>query len=293
MVKIHHKHNHPNPFMPYPMTIAEVIDETEDRSLKTFKLTFRNAEDEAKFSFIPGQFAEISVPGQGEIPIGIASSPTERGYLAFTVQKVGSVTTHLHNMQSGDVIGVRGPLGNWYPWERMEGRNVVVIGGGCAFSTLRSSIVYMLDEANRAKYKNIHVVYGARSLGHLIYRDEIIRWTERDGIDMHITVDAIAPEESEPGWRCNTGFVPSVVEQKITDAKDAIALVCGPPAMIRFTQPVLKRIGFTDEQIILSLENRMKCGIGMCGRCNVGDKLVCKDGPIFSLAELGELPSDY
>ncbi len=282
-----------NAYLPYPVRIEEVIEETEDRSLRTFKLVFLNPEDEAKFSFIPGQFAELSIPGKGEIPIGIASSPTEKGFLYFTVQKVGSVTSTLHNMSKGDIIGLRGPLGNYYPWKEMEGKNVVIVGGGCAFSTLRSSIVYMMHPDNRAKFKRIIAVYGARSLGHLIYRDEIINWTKSDDIEMHITVDSFHENEEQPGWRCNSGFVPTIVEQKITSADDAIAIVCGPPAMIRFTQPVLKKVGFPDERIILSLENRMKCGIGMCGRCNVGDQFVCKDGPVFSLAELGELPSDY
>jgi sulfhydrogenase subunit gamma (sulfur reductase) len=223
------------------------------------------------------------------VPIGIASSPTEKGFLSFTVNEVGLVTSQLHRMREGDVMGVRGPLGNWYPWEEMEGKNVVIIGGGFAFTTLRSSIVYMLDPSNRPKFKDITVVYGARSPGMLLYRDELAAWEKRDDIHMHITVDAT----DDPDWKYNIGFVPAVTQKKITSSDNAIALVCGPPIMIRFTQPVLEELGFPPERIILSLEMRMKCGIGMCGRCNIGDRYVCKDGPVFSLAQLKELPPEY
>jgi NAD(P)H-flavin reductase len=283
---------HENPYLPYPVRITDIITETEDRTLKTFKLVFLNEEDEARFAYTPGQFAEISVPGQGEIPIGIASSPTEKGFLTFTVQKMGKVTTYLHNMKVGDVIGLRGPLGNYYPWKEMEGQNISIIGGGCAFSTLRSSIVYMLDPANRSKFGDINVVYGARNTGLLLYRDEIMAWTERDDINMNITVDAFGPKEEAPGWRCHVGFVPAIVEKTIPAGDTGLVVVCGPPAMIRFTKPVLQKIGFSDDRIILSLENRMKCGVGMCGRCNVGEKFVCKDGPVFTLAELNGMPDD-
>lgn len=283
-----------NPYVPYPVRIEEIITETGDHSLKTFRLVFLNPEDEARFSFLPGQFAEISVAGKGEIPIGIASSPTEKGYLLFTVQKMGVVTSHLHSMKPGDLLGLRGPLGNWYPWDLMEGKNVVIIGGGCAFSTLRSSIVYMTDPSQRPKFKELTAVYGARCLSLLLYNDRLDEWKgEKSGIDMHVTVDAM--QESEPWtphWRCNVGFVPVVVKEKVKDPTNAIVIICGPPAMLRFTMPVLKEAGFADDQIYLSLENRMKCGIGMCGRCNVGGKLVCKDGPVFTLAELGELPKE-
>lgn len=278
-----------NPYLPYPVRIDGITTETEDRNLKTFKFVFLNPEDEEKFAYTPGQFAELSIAGKGEIPIGIASSPTEKGFIAFTVNKVGKVTTHLHNMREGDVMGVRGPLGNWYPWERMEGKNVVIVGGGFAFTTLRSSIVYMLEPENRSRFENITVVYGARSPGMLLYKDELMAWEKRDDLDMHITVDAT----DDPDWKYNVGFVPAVTEEKVTSAENAIAIVCGPPIMIRFTQPVLEKLGFPQENIILSLENRMKCGIGMCGRCNIGEKFVCKDGPVFSLAELRELPPDY
>jgi sulfhydrogenase subunit gamma (sulfur reductase) len=280
---------HHNPYLPYPVRIDKTIMETADESLKSFKLVFLNPEDEERFNYLPGQFAELSVTGKGEVPIGIASSPTEKGFLYFTVNEVGLVTTHLHRMREGEVIGVRGPLGNWYPWEEMEGKNVVVIGGGFAFTTLRSSIVYMLHPDNRPKFKDITVVYGARSPGMLLYKDELASWEERDDLNMHITVDAT----DDPEWKYNIGFVPAVTQEKITSSDNAIALVCGPPIMIRYTQPILEELGFPPERIILSLEMRMKCGIGMCGRCNIGDKYVCKDGPVFSLAQLKELPPEY
>ncbi|MBW1947145.1 MAG: FAD/NAD(P)-binding protein [Deltaproteobacteria bacterium] len=278
-----------NPYLPYPVRIDKIVTETEDRNLKTFRLVFLNSKDEEKFSYIPGQFAELSIAGRGECPIGIASSPTEKGHVTFTVNKVGLVTTRLHNMKEGDVMGIRGPLGNWYPWEEMEGKNVVIIGGGFAFTTLRSSIVYMLHPENRSRFKDISVVYGARTPGMLLYKDELAEWEQRDDIQMHITVDGT----DDPEWKYNIGFVPTITEQKITSADDAIAIVCGPPIMIKFTQPVLEKVGFPPERIILSLEMRMKCGIGMCGRCNIGDKFVCKDGPVFSLAQLKNMPPEY
>jgi NAD(P)H-flavin reductase len=278
-----------NPYLPYPVRIDDIITETEDRNLKTFRFVFLDPENEEKFAYTPGQFAELSIPGKGEIPIGIASSPTEKGFVTFTVNKVGQVTTHLHNMKEGDIMGIRGPLGNRYPWEEMEGKNVVIIGGGFAFTTLRSSIIYMLNPENRSRFEDITVVYGARSPGMLLYKDELAEWEKRDDINMHITVDGT----DDPDWKYNVGFVPTITEQKITGADNAIAIVCGPPIMIKFTQPVLEKLGFPPERIILSLEMRMKCGIGICGRCNIGDKYVCKDGPVFSLAQLKNMPAEY
>jgi sulfhydrogenase subunit gamma (sulfur reductase) len=278
-----------NPYLPYPVRIDEIITETEDKNLKTFKFVFLNPEDEKTFSHTPGQFAELSIAGKGEIPIGIASSPTEKGFVKFTVNKVGAVSGALHNMSVGDTIGIRGPLGNWYPWKEMEGNNIVIIGGGFAFTTLRASIIYMLHPDNRTKFKDITVVYGARTPGMLLYKDELAAWEKRDDINMHITVDGT----TDPDWKYNVGFVPAITEKKITSADNAIAIVCGPPVMIRFTQPVLEKLGFPPERIILSLEMRMKCGIGICGRCNIGDKYVCKDGPVFTLAQLKEIPPEY
>ena len=279
-----------NPYLPYPVRIDEIITETEDKNLKTFKLVFLDSADEEHFVYKAGQFAELSLTGKGEIPIGIASSPTEKGFLLFTVNKAGVVTTHLHAMKPGDIMGIRGPLGNWYPWEQMEGKNVVIIGGGFAFTTLRSSIVYMLEPSNRSKFKDIHVIYGARTPGMLLYRDELAAWEARDDIHMHITVDAT----DDPDWKYNIGFVPTITEQKAPRADaDTYAIVCGPPIMIKFTQPVLDNLGYSHDKIIMSLENRMKCGIGMCGRCNIGQELVCKDGPVFTLSQLNTTPREY
>jgi len=278
-----------NPYLPYPIRIEKITTETEDANLKTYTLVFLNAGNKEEFIYIPGQFAELSIAGKGEVPIGIASSPTEKGFLMFTVNKAGVVTSHLHKMKEGDVMGIRGPLGNCYPWDEMEGKDIVIIGGGFAFTTLRSSIVYMLDPENRPKFRGITVVYGARTPGMLLYRDELARWERRDDINIHITVDAT----DDPNWKYDVGFVPEITREKVVRADDAIAIVCGPPVMIRFTQPVLEELGFLPEKIILSLEMRMKCGIGMCGRCNIGDRYVCRDGPVFSLAQLNELPPEY
>jgi sulfhydrogenase subunit gamma (sulfur reductase) len=278
-----------NPYLPYPVRIDGITAETEDRNLKTFKLVFLDPNDEKGFVYRAGQFAELSVAGKGEIPIGIASSPTEKGYLLFTVNKVGLVTTHLHQMTPGDIMGIRGPLGNSYPWEVLEGKNVVIVGGGFAFTTLRSSIVYMLHPENRSRFGDVTVIYGARTPGMLLYKEELMAWERRDDIRMHITVDAT----KDPTWKYHVGFVPSVTQETAPSSKDAYAVVCGPPIMIKFTLPVLTELGFPPERIITSLEMRMKCGIGMCGRCNIGNQYVCKDGPVFSLAELSQLPGEY
>ena len=279
-----------NPYLPYPVRIDEIITETEDKNIKTFKLVFLNPADEKRFSYKAGQFAELSLAGKGEIPIGIASSPSEKGYLMFTINKVGLVTTTLHCMKPGDIMGIRGPLGNSYPWDILKGKNLVIIGGGFAFTTLRSAIVYMLDPVNRPNFKEIHVIYGARSPGMLLYRDELSAWESRDDINMHITVDST----DDPNWKYNVGFVPTITEQKAPQGNDdTYAIICGPPIMIKFTQPVLDKLGYCYDKIIMSLEMRMKCGIGICGRCNIGKEFVCKDGPVFTLAMLNEMPKEY
>ena len=195
-----------NPYLPYPVRIDEIITETEDRNLKTFKFVFLNPEHEKKFSYQAGQFAELSITGKGEIPIGIASSPTEKGFVKFTVNKTGMVTDYLHKYEGWRHQWVSaGPLGNSYPWRDLgRKKRQVIIGGGFAFTTLRSSIVYMLE--NREKFGEINVIYGARSPGLLLYQDELKAWEAAGDIKMHITVDAT----DDPDWKYNVGFVPNI-----------------------------------------------------------------------------------
>jgi len=278
----------PNPYLPMSMNIREIVDETDDRTIKSFDLVFVRPDDEAAFHYTPGQFCELSIFGQGEAPFGIASSPTEKGFVRFTVKKAGLFTSKLHSLKPGDVIGMRGPLGNHFPLDLMKGRDVVVIGGGFAFTTLRSLIIYLLEGGEREQYGKITVIYGARTPGLLMYQKDLAAWEQRSDIQMVQTIDVPVP-----GWTRKVGFVPNVTEETAPSAANSIAVICGPPVMIRFTLPVMTKLGFQKEQIYTSLENRMKCGIGKCGRCNVGPKYVCVDGPVFSLAQLDALPAEY
>lgn len=285
--KIHHSEIE-NAYLPNKLEIIDVQEENPEKDLKTYCLKFLNQEDENNFQYMPGQFAEVSVFGTGEAPFGIASSPTEKGILSFTIKKVGSLTSSLHMLEKGDVIGVRGPLGNHWPFEQFQGKNLVIIGGGFAFTTLRSLICYYLGQDNRRKIEELTVIYGVRNSDQFLYKEELKKWSARDDIQLYLTIDQPAD-----GWDGKVGFVPAVTEQVVTSSENTIALVCGPPVMIKFTLPVLKKIGFSSENIYTSLEMKMKCGIGICGRCNIGSKYVCKDGPVFSLAELNQLPNEY
>jgi NAD(P)H-flavin reductase len=263
------------------VTVQGVRVESDDRTLRTFDVAF--GEEAQPFDYLPGQFCQLSILGKGEAPFGLASSPTEKELLRFTVNRAGVVTTALHHLKAGETIGLRGPLGNHYPVERFKGRNVVLIGGGFAFTTLRSLAVYLL--ANRSDFGDITVIYGARRPGLLLYRDELAAWEKRGDVAVHLTIDQ--PAE---GWDKAVGFVPDVTRKVGPSPKDAFAVVCGPPVMINYTLPVLEGLGFPGERIYTSLERRMKCGVGKCGRCNIGPKYVCTDGPVFSYAELAALP---
>ncbi len=276
-----------NPYLPYPGRIEAITIETEDQSLKSYRIILEKPEDMANWTHVPGQFAMLSLAGKGEIPIGIASSPTEKDHLLFTVNRAGVVTTALHKMDVGARIGVRGPLGNGFPVDKeLRGKNIVIIAGGFAFTTLRATLIYML--AHRQDYGNITVIYGARTPGMLLYKEELKSWSQRDDIEMHVTVD-----REEPGWTGLVGFVPTIAGRVAPSPENAAALICGPPIMIKFTMPPLEEIGWTDDQVYLSLENRMKCGLGVCGHCNVGPVYVCKDGPVFTRDEVQKLPIEF
>jgi len=270
------------------MRVEKVTVETEDRSIKTFDLSFIRKEDEQAFRYLPGQFAQLSVFGKGEAPFGIASSPTRSGLLQFSVSRAGLLTRALHQMEQGDLVGIRGPLGSSFPLQDMEGRDLLVIGGGFAFTTLRSLINHVLEGDNRGRFGKLTVVYGARTPGMLLYKGELGHWQQKNDLELHVTVDA-----ADDGWKGRVGVVPNVVSDVAPAADNAYAIVCGPPAMTRYTLPVLERLRFPSERVVLSLEMKMKCGIGMCGRCNIGSSYVCRDGPVFTLAELRRLPPEY
>ncbi|MFP4459068.1 MAG: FAD/NAD(P)-binding protein [Candidatus Zixiibacteriota bacterium] len=274
-----------NIYMPKPIIVKNIIDESEDRTLRTFDFKFANPED--AFDYMPGQFCQLSIPGLGEAPFGIATSPTEEGYLRFTINRVGDVTTAIHYLKKGEKLGIRGPLGNYYPVEKFKGKDIVIVSGGFAFTTLRSLAIWLLHPDHRGDYGKITVIYGARNPNLLLYCDELEEWEKRNDIDVHLTIDR--PVE---GWDGLTGFVPAVTEDIAPPADDAYCVVCGPPIMIRFTLPVLEKLGFPKDRIYTSLERRMKCGIGKCGRCNIGPKYICLDGPVFSYAELEKLPEE-
>jgi sulfhydrogenase subunit gamma (sulfur reductase) len=275
-----------NLYLPFLARLEKVKIETEDKNIKSFDFTYLNEGEEDTFSYLPGQFAEISVFGKGESPFGMASSPTERGHLKFSINKVGVVTSALHDLEEGEVVGIRGPLGNHYPLDAFEGKDVVIIGGGFAFTTLRSLLIYMQNK--RDKYKDITVIYGSRSPGLLLYKNELEDWKKNNDLKTYITVD-----KGDDAWDGLVGFVPNITKEAAPSSENAYAVVCGPPIMIKFTIPVLTELGFKPDKIILSLEMRMKCGIGICGRCNIGSKYVCKDGPVFTLEDLRKLPEEY
>jgi NAD(P)H-flavin reductase len=270
------------------MVVKKAQVETSDRMLKTLELSFINEKDAKAFHFIPGQFCELSIFGKGEAPLGIASSPAENGSLKFTINKAGVVTTTLHQIEEGTEVGLRGPLGNGYPMDLFQGKNILIIGGGFAFTTLRSLITFFLHPDNRNKVRDMTVIYGARMPGLLLYKEELAEWGKRSDIKLVVTVD-----QGDKDWKGKVGLVPNVLEEVAPSSENTYAVICGPPIMIKFTFPKLMALRFPNERIYTSLEKRMKCGIGKCGRCNIGHLYVCKDGPVFSYAQLEKLPKDY
>lgn len=271
-----------NVYLPHIAIIEKIIDETP--GVRTFHFNFKDEKLRGEFTFDSGQFGEYSIFGIGEAPFCISSSPTKRDHLEFTTQKVGRVTNALHRLSVGAEIGFRGPYGNSFPLDFLEGKNLVFVGGGIALAPLRSLIWNVID--NRDKYKNIDVIYGARSPIDLCFKYDLDAWEKDKTINIVTTVD-----RGNESWTGREGFVPQVLEQVAPSPENAVAIVCGPPIMIRFTFPVLEKLGFTPEQIITTLEKRMKCGIGKCGRCNIGNIYVCRDGPVFTYAQIKDFIS--
>jgi sulfhydrogenase subunit gamma (sulfur reductase) len=275
-----------NIYKPYLMEIEQIVEETADA--RTFRLKFKNPEEAGRFSFKAGQFGEYSVFGEGESTFCIASPPTRKDYIECTFRKAGRVTNALANLEVGDTVGFRGPYGNTFPVEEWEGKNLLYIAGGIALPPMRCVIWNTIDL--RDKYKDITIIYGARSVGDLVYKHELKAWEEMPDIKLITTVD---PGGQTPDWKGEIGFVPLVLEKAAPSSENTIAILCGPPVMIKFTMPVLKKLGFQDKDIFTTLENRMKCGFGKCGRCNVGSVFVCKDGPVFTNEQLLAMPVEY
>jgi NAD(P)H-flavin reductase len=275
-----------NVYQPYLMRIASIIEETPD--VRTFRLEFINESEGKNFKFNAGQFGEYSVFGEGESTFCIASSPTRDGYIECTFRKVGRVTKALASREVGDTIGFRGPYGNIFPIDQWKGKSLLFVTGGIALPPLRCVIWNSLDL--RDNFKDITIVYGARSVQDLVYKHELEEWGKRGDVKLITTVD---PGGETKEWKGEVGFVPVVLEKASPLSANTIALLCGPPIMIKLTLPILTKLGFSPENIFTTLENRMKCGIGKCGRCNVGKYFVCKDGPVFTFAQVNQLPPEY
>ncbi len=274
-----------NVYLPHIAIIEKISDETP--TVRTFRFNFKDEELREEFTFDPGQFAEVSVFGIGEAPFCISSSPTRSDHLEFTAQQVGRLTNALHRLSVGAEIGFRGPYGNSFPLDFLEGKNLIFVGGGIGLAPLRSLIWNVMD--NRDKYKNIDIIYGARSPADLCFKYDLNTWDKDKAVNLSTTVD-----KGDESWTGREGFVPQVLEQVAPSPDNAVAIVCGPPIMIRFTFPVLEKLGFTPKQMITTLEKRMKCGIGKCGRCNIGNLYVCRDGPVFTYAQIKNfISSEY
>jgi sulfhydrogenase subunit gamma (sulfur reductase) len=274
-----------NVYLPHLAVIEKIVDETADT--KTFHFNFKDENLREEFTFQSGQFCLLSVLGIGEAPFCISSSPTRRDRLECSVRQVGSLTRALHRLGAGAEIGFRGPYGNSFPLEFLAGKNLVFVGGGIGLAPLRSLVWNVID--NRDKYGRIDIIYGARSPADLCFSYDLEAWQQDKTVNVVTTVD-----KGDGEWQGRVGLVPVVLGEVAPSPDNSVAIVCGPPIMIRFTFPVLERFGFSPEQVLTTLEKRMKCGIGKCGRCNIGNIYVCRDGPVFSYAEIKSfISSEY
>ena len=270
--------------IPKIAVITEVRQDTPD--IKTFRVL--TPDGNKPFDHMPGQCAMVSIPGIGEAMFSITCSPTQKEYMEFSIKKCGCVTSWLHQAEPGQQILVRGPYGNPFPVDdEFVGHDMIFVAGGVGLAPLRSVINYCRHYRDR--YGTIDIVYGSRSKDDLLDYQEIINeWSKDTGVNVHLTID-----REQEGWDGHVGFVPNYVKELGFTTENKIAVLCGPPVMIKFTLAGLVELGFTKSQVYTTLELRMKCGIGKCGRCNVGNKYVCKDGPVFRLDQLDELPNEY
>lgn len=263
--------------------VTDIRTDTPD--VKTFRV---NAPQGGKcFEHMPGQCAMLSIPGVGEAMFSITSSPTNKEFMEFSIKRCGGLTEWLHQMEVGQAVTIRGPYGRSFPVDTaLKGKDLLFIAGGIGLAPLRSVIDYCL--ANRKDYGKIDIVYGSRSADDLVDIDQIRNeWAKAENVDVHLTID-----RPQDGWTGHVGFVPAYVKELEFDTNKT-ALLCGPPIMIKFTLASLQEMGYDKTQVYTTMELRMKCGVGKCGRCNIGSKYVCKDGPVFRCDQLDELPNEY
>lgn len=272
-----HSRLKPSPFLP---DMAEIV--RKDRLNATETLYQLRLSDGSELGHNPGQFVEVSVFGVGEAPFSISSSPTRGDTFDLCIRRVGDVTTAMERLRLGDKLGVRGPLGRGFPMETMRSRNVLIIAGGLGIVPLRSLIVNLIDE--RADFGDVTVLYGCKNPSDMLFKDEITRWAARDDVDFRITADI-----AEPSWKGNVGPVTTLFRRLTIDPKTTVPVMVGPPVMFKHVVKQVLAVGIPEDRIILSLERRMKCGIGECGHCQINGVYVCQDGPVFTYAELKRL----
>jgi NAD(P)H-flavin reductase len=276
--------NTQNPMVPYLGEIFEVKDLATE--IKLFRVRMLNGGNQAFADYKPGQFAFVSAFGYGEAPFGIANVPERGPALDFAVNRLGNVTTALHELGEGDIVGVRGPLGNCFPMEEFRHKNLFVIGGGIGGAPLRPVIQYVLD--HRADYSHLTILWAARHPSLLVFTDEYEEWASAPDTELHLTVDT-----PDPGWDRNVGLITELMEKVNLSPRNAVSITCGPPIMIYHATRMLEQLGFAVRQNYVTLEARMHCGLGKCGRCNLGEKLVCVDGPVFNMQEVGNLLESF
>lgn len=267
--------NLPNPMLPKAFRVERVRKETPD----TFTLELEPAGGPADYHFAAGQFNMLYIFGVGEVPISISGDPTKPRKLIHTTRAVGVVTSAMRRLKRGDMLGVRGPFGNSWPMVEAQGKDLVIVAGGLGLAPVRPALYYVL--AHREKYNNVVLLYGTRTPNDILYRREIEKWRARLDIDVHVTVDrAIHP------WRGNVGVVTRIIAKAPFDHLNAVALICGPEVMIKFTVLELERRGLSPDSIFISMERNMKCAIGFCGHCQWGPNFICKDGPVYRFSEV-------
>jgi len=265
--------------LPRPAEVVEVIDETP--TIKT--LVLKPAEP---MGFRAGQFIQLTLPGVGEAPFTPSSSPLEPEKIAITILNTGAVTERLHRCAAGDTLGLRGPFGKGYPIEKLDGKEVLVVGGGVGLAPLRALILALLGQMD--KIKRMSIKYGARCVEELLYRDQHEQWASVAKVDFACTID-----NPQAGWDGRTGVVTTLLKGMDVEIANTLVFVCGPGIMLKFTTFTLLEERFSADQVYLSMNRRMSCGMGLCGRCNIGPYYLCKDGPDINYALIKDYPNVF